>query len=565
MHLPWSKIAIAALIVAIAGAATVWAIRWFSPGAVSSRPKLVEVPPLAPITRSSRIVLPAAIMLTAIRDAVERAPRELSGKLDLPSGPYGGGPEITWSVTRGAFTVAGQPDGLTVSTALSGALRITGQLGPPGGSAGGPQTPPGMPGPPGGFSGPPGGFPGPPGGFTGPPGGFPGPPPGFPGPPGGSIGGGRGQPQPPSQGERTSEQRADLSGNVVLTAWPNLLPNWRLQPNLVAQVTIADASASVMGTRISLSNQLKPLLERTINEQVAALQARLGNDPALEQAARQEWAKMCRSIALGAAPGAPNLWLEVRPTRALAAQPRIDQSALTLTYGIEAETRIVPSETRPDCPFPARLDLVPQMERGQVNIAVPVDIPFTEVSRLFDAQLKGKTFPDDRSGGVTATIQSVEIAASGDRLLMSLHVKANETKSWFGFGAEAVIHVWGRPVLDRARQVLRIENIAVDVESQAAFGLLGLAARTAVPYLEKTLAENSVIDLVPLAANARRNIEAAIADFQRSTEGVRVDATVTDLRLAGIAFDAKTLRVIAEADGTVRITVTALPAPQGAQ
>jgi hypothetical protein len=211
------------------------------------------------------------------------------------------------------------------------------------------------------------------------------------------------------------------------------------------------------------------------------------------------------------------------------------------------------------------LDLVPQMERGQVNIAVPVDIPFTEVSRLLDAQLKGKTFPDDRSGGVTATIQSVEIAASGDRLLMSLHVKANETKSWFGFGAEAVIHVWGRPLLDRARQVLRIENIAVDVESQAAFGLLGLAARTAVPYLEKTLAENSVIDLVPLAANARRNIEAAIADFQRSTEGVRVDATVTDLRLAGIAFDAKTLRVIAEADGTVRITVTALPAPQGAQ
>src|SRR4029434_5673788 len=102
----------------------------------------------------------------------------------------------------------------------------------------------------------------------------------------------------------------------------------------------------------------------------------------------------------------------------------------------------------------------------------------------------------------------------------SLRVKANETKSWFGFGGEAGIHVWGRPVLDRARQVLRIDDISVDIESQAAFGLLGLAAKTAVPYLEKTLAENAVIDLVPLAANARRNIEAAIAEFQRTTEGM---------------------------------------------
>ena len=40
---------------------------------------------------------------------------------------------------------------------------------------------------------------------------------------------------------------------------------------------------------------------------------------------------------------------------------------------------------------------------------------------------------------------------------------------------------------------------------------------------------------------------------------MRVDAAVTGLRLVGIEFDAKTLRVIAEADGTVRVAVSALP------
>jgi hypothetical protein len=40
---------------------------------------------------------------------------------------------------------------------------------------------------------------------------------------------------------------------------------------------------------------------------------------------------------------------------------------------------------------------------------------------------------------------------------------------------------------------------------------------------------------------------------------VRVDAAVTNLRLVGIEFDAKTLRIVAEADGTVRVAVSKLP------
>ena len=269
---------------------------------------------------------------------------------------------------------------------------------------------------------------------------------------------------------------------------------------------------------------------------------------------------MCRSIPLGAAAaGMPNLWLELRPTRAFAGQPRIDASAVTLTVGVQAETRIVPAETKPDCPFPAQVELVPQIEQGRVNIAVPIDIPFPEVNRLLESQLKGRTFPQDKSGAFAVTVRGVTLAASGERLLISLRVQANENRSWFGLGAEATVHVWGKPVLDRDRQMLRLADIALDVESEAAFGLLGAAARTAVPYLEAALAENAVVDLNPFAASARSSIETAIADFRKSADGVRVDAAVTALRLVGIEFDAKTLRVIAEADGTARVAVSALP------
>jgi hypothetical protein len=375
---------------------------------------------------------------------------------------------------------------------------------------------------------------------------------------GGLLGGRLGQGLQNLQG-KALDQRADIRGEVTLTAHPSLLPAWRVEPNLSSQIALADASLPIMGAKLSVSNELKPFLDRAVNEQMAALAARLRDDPSLELAARREWAKMCRAISLGAtAAGMPNLWLEVRPTRAFAAQPRIDSAALTLTIGVEAQTRIVPNETKPDCPFPAQLELVPQVEQGRVNIAVPIDIPFTEVTRLLEAQLKGKSFPEDKGSAFTATIRGVSLAASGDRLLLSLRVRANENKSWLGLGAEATIYVWGRPVLDSAHQVLRLTDIALDVQSEAAFGLLGAAARAAVPYLEQAVAEHAVVDLVPLAANARRSIDSAISDFRKSADGVRVDAAISDLRLVDIEFDAKTLRVIAEVDGSVQVAVTKL-------
>ena len=516
MRLSWVKIAAAVVVLVVSFGGAVWTMGLFSGTGSGNRPALVEVPPLKPVTRTSVIVTPAAIALTAIRDAMEaQAPRNLTGKRDNPVTQLLQNAEIGWTIERGPLAVAGRPDALVVSSVLNGAFRVTGQIAAQAGNV------------------------------TGAIGNF--------------LGGRLGQDLQNLTG-KTLDQRADIRGNVTVTARPALLPTWRLEPNLTGQVAIADASLSILGIKLSVSNEVKPLLDRTVNEQIAALQARLRGDPFLEVAARREWAKMCRSISLGAAAaGMPNLWLELRPTRAFAGQPRIDTSALTLTIGVQAETRIVPAETKPDCPFPAQVELVPQIEQGRVNIAVPIDIPFPEVNRLLEAQLKGKTFPQDKAGAFAVTVRGVTLAASGERLLISLRVQANENRSWFGLGAEATVHVWGKPVLDRDRQVLRLSGIALDVESEAAFGLLGAAARAAVPYLEAALAENAVVDLNPFATTARQSIEAAIADFRKSGDGVRVDAAVTALRLVGIEFDAKTLRVIAEADGTANVAVTALP------
>ncbi len=509
----------AVVVVAIFFVTALWALDRFLPAdndakkAVASLPKLPALPPVA---RASHVVAPVAVALTAIRATLDAAaPRDLSGKNGNPVSGLLSKADIGISITRGSMLISGRPNELSVITPLNGDLKLTGQIAGVAGNLTGTIT--------------------------------------------GLLDGALGK----NVGKLTNsvlDQNVQLRGQVTVTSRPALTANWRLEPNLTAQVGLSDSAVSLAGIKINVSNEAKPLIDRAVNEQMAVLQTRLRNDPFIERAAREQWAMMCRAIPLGGGEtGLPKLWLEVRPVRAAAAQPQVDTRNVTLTVGIQAETRIVPTETKPDCPFPAALELVPPMENGKLAIGVPIDLPFTELSKLLNAQLKSRHFPEDGSAAVDAEVRSASIAAAGERLLISLRVKVREKKSWFGFGADATVNIWGVPALDQKEQILRLTDLTLAVESDAAFGLLNAAARGATPYLQQALADNAKIDLKPFAADALAKINVALTDFQKDSSGVRVEAAVGDLRLTGINFDSNTLRVIAEAGGTAKVTVTELP------
>jgi hypothetical protein len=507
-------ILLAVAVIAVSFFISLKAMDWLAPRG-GGAPVLVELPPLSPVPRTSSIIAPVAVTLTAIRDAVDRgAPRNFAGKADNPVTQILQNADINWTAARGPITANGNQNVLALSTPLTGTLNVTGSLAAGAKGAIGDAL-------------------------------------------GGLLGGNVAK-QIGSVNIKALNASAEIRGNVTMTARPQLSPNWRIDPGLTAQVTLGDTAISVAGAKISVPAQVKPVIDKAINEQIASVQARIRNDPSLEQNARKEWNKVCQSIPLqGASSSLQGLWLEIKPTRAVAAQPRVDGSAVNLIMGIEAETRITSTQTKPSCPFPATLSIVPPAP-GKLNIGVPIDMPFVDLNKIIEAQFAGKTFPEDGSGSVDVTVKRATMAASGDRLLISLLVNAKEKKSFFGFGGEATVHIWGRPVLDQAQQTLRLTDIQLAVESEAAFGLLGTAARAAMPYLQKQLADKAAIDLKPFASNAQKRIGAVIADYQKNEEGVRVAAEVTSLRLAGIAFDSKTLRVVAEAEGSINVTVTAL-------
>ncbi|MET4174289.1 putative small integral membrane protein [Bradyrhizobium sp. LA6.1] len=489
------------------------AMDWLSPRAATTAPPVAQLPPLPPVAKSSIVVAPVAIAISAIREQAEKAaPRNFAGKADNPISQILENADIGWSAVRGPMAAAGDKDVLTISTPLNGKLNVTGSLSSKATGALG------------------------------------------------SVLGGDAAKRIGAVNIKNLNASAEIKGNVVVTSRPKLAANWHLEPNLGAQVNLGDTNLNVSGAKVNVPAQVKPLIDKNVGEQINIVSERIRNDPSLRENAKLQWAKACRSIPLqgsGSSASLPPLWLEMKPTRAIAAQPRVDAQNVTLLLGLELETRVTSTSTKPDCPFPDKISIVPPTGTG-VNIGVPIDVPFTEINKLIAAQMVGHTYPEDGSGPVDVTVKGVNVVPSGDRLLISLLVRAKEKKSWLGLGAEATVHIWGRPMLDQAQQTLRLADIQLAVESEAAFGLLGAAARAVVPQMQQALVQKATLDLKPIAANAREKIAAAIADYQKSEDGLKVDAKIDSLTLADIAFDSKTLRIVAEAGGSLNVYVTKL-------
>ncbi len=509
-------IAIAIVVIAASFFISLKAMDWLSPRATNSAPPVAQLPPLPPVSRNSIVVAPVAIALSAIRDSAEKSsPRNFAGKAENPISQILQNADIGWSAVRGPIAANGDKDVLTLSTPITGKLNVTGSLSSKATGALGEAL--------------------------------------------GNVLGNNAA-KIGAVNIKNLNATAEIKGNVIITSRPKIAANWHLEPNLAAQVNLGNTDLAVAGAKVNVPAQVKPLIDKTVGENINAVGERIRNDPSLRDNAKAQWVKACRSIPLqgaGASAGLPPLWLEMKPTRAIAAQPRVDAQAVTLLLGIEAATRVTSTQTKPDCPFPDKISIVPPTGTG-VNIAVPIDVPFTEINKLIATQMVGHTYPEDGSGPVAVTVKTVNVVPSGDRLLISLLVRAKEKKSWFGLGAEATVHIWGRPMLDQTQQTLRLADIELAVESEAAFGLLGAAARAAVPQMQQALVKNATLDLKPIAANARDKIAAAIADYQKTEDGLKVEAKIDSLTLADIAFDSKTLRIIAEAGGSMNVYVSKL-------
>src|SRR5260370_36548451 len=127
MHL--KPILIGVAIVGVSFLISLKAMDWLAPRGTVGGPVWVELPPLPPAPRSSIVMVPVAVALSAIRDAADRgAPKTFNGKAENPISQILQNADIGWTAQRGPIAATGAQDVLSLATPLTGTLNGTGSL-----------------------------------------------------------------------------------------------------------------------------------------------------------------------------------------------------------------------------------------------------------------------------------------------------------------------------------------------------------------------------------------------------------------------------------------------------
>jgi hypothetical protein len=124
------KIILSAIaVIAVSFFISLEAMDWLSRRGEIPAPVLAELPPLPPTPRISSIIAPVAVSIAAIRDAADRgAQHTFAGKADNPVSQILQNADIGWTASRGPIAVTGAQDVLSLTTALTGKLNVTGSL-----------------------------------------------------------------------------------------------------------------------------------------------------------------------------------------------------------------------------------------------------------------------------------------------------------------------------------------------------------------------------------------------------------------------------------------------------
>src|SRR5262245_54339034 len=210
LDLGLKTILIAAAVVAVSFFVSLKAMDWLSPSG-GKAPVLAEMPPLPPATRSSRVLAPVSISLTAIRDAAERSTaRNFSGKAENPVSQILQNADIGWTASRGPIAVAGVQDALTLTTPLTGTLSVTGSLSAKANDAVNDAI-------------------------------------------GGLLGNGAAK-HLGGINIKNLNVNGEIRGNVSVTSRPRLAAAWRIEPNLQAQVNLGDTSLAARSEERRVGN-----------------------------------------------------------------------------------------------------------------------------------------------------------------------------------------------------------------------------------------------------------------------------------------------------------------------
>ncbi|OLV18834.1 DUF4403 family protein [Deinococcus marmoris] len=182
------------------------------------------------------------------------------------------------------------------------------------------------------------------------------------------------------------------------------------------------------------------------------------------------------------------------------------------------------------------------------SLTLPLRLPYSELSRLGTAWAAEQVFTLPLPTAPTLRVTNILLRAAGPRLSAAVSVQSNGL-----LGLKATFDLSGTPVLDRAGQVLTLEDVALNTRKDGLSGrLLSLLADARVTAYLARLAR---VDLGPRMAELRAQAQDRLP--LTPVDGIEVAGTVTRLAVTGLEVTPDALLLTAVAGGDLRVTLKA--------
>ena len=321
----------------------------------------------------------------------------------------------------------------------------------------------------------------------------------------------------------------DVSGTIKAAMSPLISPDWDVNPRLDLSADVERAVAKTFLGDIDITGLVRKPVADAVGGARGDAEAKLKQVLNLRARCEQLWGQINGVHQLS---DSPPTWLRIAPRQATFAGFRYTGDAIESGLALDLHARASVQDSAPRV-SPAPL---PPLRIGadlgdQFVLSLPVEIPHAMVNRLIKAELTKNPF--NLPGNTSLEVTDAALSSRGDGVLLTIdfHAKGEGSRS-----ASGRLYLAGVPVLDAARDRIRLTNLKLTAETRGALDKDAdwIAQAEVVDSLDKTAA----IELGDALkqAKAKANKELAVLK-QQLTRELAVSMRVTDLHVDRLAFD----------------------------
>ncbi len=245
-----------------------------------------------------------------------------------------------------------------------------------------------------------------------------------------------------------------ISGTIAF----NILPDWRIEPDLQFKVDILKAKIPVKRLgKISLRSFLEKRLSDKIKRKRKKLTAKVMDKNIIRDKVTEIWTKMHRTELLNAE---PKVWANVIPLKvgfmSLAASKDVLQTGLRLSL----KTSLFICEKPPIVQVTALPDAdILKKSEDTFNIKIPFQIDSVTLNRYIEKKVIG--FPRQIAKDVSITVKRAEILSSGENQLSAI-LFADIKHARLGLNTNCRFYINGKVFNDTSKNEIRFTSINYD-------------------------------------------------------------------------------------------------------